>query len=134
MIAKAIKKFITNESGSFISSLIWVVVIVGILGLLVVDGTKVFLFAATTSDATQEAANMASRDFEINHSNIQAENVAADYCESKGLAFMKFDVFRGVGQSYTVTCGGDAKTFIFKYLPVLKNQLHHESTATSSGL
>jgi hypothetical protein len=115
-------------------TVIFLVVIVGILAIVVIDGTAIFFASQAADDVSQEAANLALRDFEINHDDIRAENLAADYCEGKGLVFIRFKVNREGARSYDVTCGKDARTFVFKYLPFFKEQLHHESTATSSGI
>ncbi len=128
-----IRGLLRNEDGSFMGNLIFLAIIAAIVGIAVIDGTSVFYASQAVGDAAQQAANLAADEFKLNQSDIRAENAAADYCEAKGLEFRKFRVNLEEGHSFDVTCGRDAKTYVFGHLPFLEVLIHQEATKTSQS-
>ena len=130
----AIRELIHGEDGSFLSTAVFLGIIVAIIAVAVVDGTSCLYAKNAADDITQEAADAAFNDYQIYSNDARAENVAADRCEEKGLTFVSFRVNRFEGHTFDVTCSKDAKTYAFKYIPVLKELIHQQETRTSSGL
>ncbi len=127
-----VKKFLAGEAGSMMNTVVFLVIVIAIVGIGVIDGSSVFYANQATSETAKESADLARQEYLDSHSDIQAENIAADRCEAKNLTFVAFKVNPGAEHTYQVTCGKDAKTYVFKYLPFLKNLTHQENTETSS--
>lgn len=126
------RKLVAGEDGSFMSTAVFLAVVIAIIGVIVIDGTAVFYANQAAAEGAQEAANLATVEYRTSHSDARAELAAADYCESKDLIFMEFKVNREQGHTYDVICGKDAATYIFKYIPFLEELIPQESRKTSN--
>lgn len=122
----------TGENGSFMSNVIFLAVVVAIIAVTVIDGTSVFYANQSAAEGAQEAANLALVEYRTSHSEGRAEIAAGEYCESKDLEFIDFRINRDEGSTFDVTCGMEAKTYAFKYIPVLKELIPQESRKTSN--
>jgi Flp pilus assembly protein TadG len=127
-----VPKLAADETGSFMSTAVFLAVVIGILAVLVIDGSSVFYANQAAADGAQEAANLATVEYRTSHNDGRAEIAAADYCEAKDLEFIDFRVNREAGHTFDVICGKQATTYVFKYIPVLKELIPQESRKTSN--
>ncbi|MHB8859410.1 MAG: hypothetical protein ACYC6Z_08020 [Thermoleophilia bacterium] len=132
--ASAIRELIHGEEGSFVSTFVFLAIVVAIIAVAVIDGTSCLYAKNAADDVTQEAADMAFDDYQMYKSDVHAGNVAAAHCEEKDLQFVNFQVNRFQGHTFDVTCAKDAKTYAFKHIPIFKELVHQQETKTSSGV
>ncbi|MCL4474305.1 MAG: hypothetical protein M1455_10300 [Actinobacteria bacterium] len=132
--ASAIRELIHGEEGSFVSTFVFLAIVVAIIAVAVIDGTSCLYAKNAADDVTQEAANLAFDDYQMYRNDAHAENIAAAHCEEKDLQFVDFRVNRFQGHTFDVTCAKDAKTYAFKHIPILKELIHQQETRTSSGV
>ncbi|MDO8735677.1 MAG: hypothetical protein Q7K29_01145 [Thermoleophilia bacterium] len=121
-----------DENGSFMSTVVFLAVVVAIIGVCIIDGSSVFYANQSSAEGAQEAANLATVEYRISQSDVRAEVAAADYCESKDLEFIDFRINREAGHTFSVTCGRQATTYAFKYVPFLEELIPQESRKTSN--
>jgi len=122
----------TDETGSFMSTAVFLAIVVAIIGICIIDGSSVFYANQAAAEGAQEGANLAQVEYRMSHSDARAETAAADYCESKDLEFIEFKVLREQGHTFSVTCGKQATTYTFKYIPFLKELIPQESKKTTN--
>ncbi len=122
---------LTSEEGSFTSSLVFLAIIFAIIAIFIIDGVSVFRAYSASGAVAKDAAHAAVLDYNQNRSDDHAQDVAARYCQDRGFTFIGFEV-NPVGHSYKVTCGADAKTYVFRYIPGLKDQVHQQNSGTDS--
>lgn len=132
--ASAIRELVHGEEGSFVSTVVFLAIVVAIIAVLVIDGTSCLYAKNAADDVTQEAANMAFDDYQMYSNEVHAGKVAAAHCEEKGLQFVNYQVNKFQGHTFDVTCAKDAKTYTFKHIPMLKELIHQQETRTSSGI
>lgn len=124
-------KIALKEDGSFTSTVVLSIIVIAVLAIAVIDGSSVFYTYSAVNKGTEEAAVIAGDEYKTYRSNTRASQAAIDHCEEKGLIFI--DVVREPelsSNAYSVTCSKDAKTYVFKRLPYLKNLVHQEITST----
>lgn len=126
------RRLASDETGSFMSNLVFFAVVVAIIAVFVIDGSSVFYANQAAAEGAQEAANLAMVEYRNTHSEARAETAAGEYCEAKDLEFLEFRINRDRGSTFDVTCGKDATTYAFKYIPVLKDLIPQESRKTSN--
>ena len=127
----SIRNLAGDDSGSFMSTAVFLALVIAIIAVIVIDGSSVFYANQAAAEGAQEAANLASVEYKNSHSVARAEAAAADYCEAKELQFLEFRINRDRGSTFDVTCGKEATTYAFKYIPVLKEMIPQESRKTS---
>jgi Flp pilus assembly protein TadG len=125
------RDLISREDGSFVGTAIFLALIIGVLAIVIIDGSSVFYASQAAADGAQQAANLAQDTYKETRSDVAAENAAADYCEGKDLSFDKFEIIQKQGHTYSVTCSKDASTFVFKRLPYFEGLIHQEATKSS---
>lgn len=126
------RRLAASEDGSFMSTAVFLAVVVAIIAVIVIDGSSVFYANQVAADGAQEAANLAQVEYRASHSDARAESAAADSCEEKDLEFIAFKVNREAGHTFDVTCGKQANTYAFKSIPFLKDMIPQEARKTSS--
>lgn len=127
-----LKQTLWQEDGSFVSSAILLAIIIAVLAIAVIDGSSVFYTYSAVNNGTEEAAKLALDDYKNNRNYTRAEQVAIDHCQEKGLTFVDVTQVPELGSnSFAITCSKDAKTYVFKRLPYLKNLIHQEITSTA---
>lgn len=131
-LTASFRKLAAGENGSFMNTVVFLAVIVAIIGVFVIDGSSVFYTNQAAGEAAQEAANQATMEYRYRHNDFSAEAVAADYCSQKEMNFISFEINREAGHTYTVKCGRDATTYVFKYIPFFKELIPQESSKTSN--
>jgi Flp pilus assembly protein TadG len=118
----------TEESGGILGTVIFLVIVVGIMAAVVVDGTSIYYTYSSASDVTKDAAEAAADNYSNTRSEGRAALVAENFCLQEGIDFINFEIDRESGNLFKVTCGDEAETYVFKHLPYLKDMVYQEST------
>jgi len=121
-----------EEDGGLMGNIIFFGILFLIIGVAVIDGLSVFSAYRRVGEVTDRAASQAKFVFDTEKSDIKAENAAADICEAEGMVFQHFEIRLAYGHTYMITCSTEADTYVFKYIPRLKELTHQESTAYTS--
>lgn len=129
---QSLRKFIVEESGGLMGNILFFGVIVIIMGIIVIDGLSVFAAYQFTDEATEEAARKAKFEYETKKNDIDAENAAADHCEDKGLVFEEFTIRYDYGHTYLIACSKEADTYVFKYIPYVKDLTRQEKSVITA--
>lgn len=129
-----IRRLLGDEDGRLMSNLIFFGALFAIIGIIVIDGTSVFHTYQSVDDITIDAARQAKYEYDTNKDDIKAENAAADACEEKGLEFEVFEIRYDFGHTYKIVCSKDAKTYVFKYIPYVKDVTHQEKIVLTSEI
>lgn len=114
-------KHLADEEGSLMGNILFFGIIFAIMGIIVFDGLAIFSTYQLVDETTEEAGRKAKFEYETNKSDINAENAAADHCESKGLIFQEFVIRYDYGHTYKIVCAKEADTYVFKYIPWVKD-------------
>ncbi|MHB9111774.1 MAG: hypothetical protein ACYC4D_03990 [Thermoleophilia bacterium] len=131
-LTASLRRLAGDQNGSFMSNAVFFAVVIAIIAVIVIDGSSVFYANQAAAEGAQEAANLAMVEYRNSQSEGRAETAAADYCNAKELEFLEFRINRDRGSTFDVTCGKEATTYAFKYIPVLKDLIPQESRKTSN--
>lgn len=123
---------LSGEKGSITGNIIFFGIIFLIMGIIVIDGLSIFSTYQLVDETTEEAGRKAKFEYETNKSDVAAENAAADHCEAKGLVFQEFVIRYDFGHTYKVVCSKEADTYVFKYIPWVKDLTHQEKLVITS--
>lgn len=119
-----------HEEGSIMSNVVFFGILIAIIAVAVLDGASVLQANRAVNDSTMIAATKASEEWGLYGNLTRAQNVALDYCEEYGLEAVEVRQVRELSpDAFSVTCAKDAQTYVFKYLPVLKDIIHQEETS-----
>lgn len=132
-IITTMKEIGKREDGEFIGTAIILAVVFAVMAVIVIDGASVYYTWQSANDVTEQAARLASFEYNETRNDVQAENRAADYCEENGMVFLEFSINR-YEHAYNIACSKDADTIVFKYLPVLKDLIHQEAKKSTDNL
>jgi len=132
-LKRAANRLLREEDGSFLSTAVFLAIIAAIIVIAVIDGGRCLSAKHEAADAAQGAAEAAFHDFGIYKNLNHAEEVAAEYCESQNTDYISFNKNLYEGNTFDVTCGKQADTYVFKRIPVLKELIDQEETKTSTG-
>lgn len=125
-------QLVRNEGGSFLVTGIFLAVIFAIMAILIIDGAAVFQAYESSKDVSEAAAIAATDDYKLSRNIGQAEQVAADYCESRDLVFIEVEPRPDLGgNAFSVTCERSARTYVFKKLPWFKDMVIQRNIGTS---
>ncbi|MHB0867786.1 MAG: TadE/TadG family type IV pilus assembly protein [Thermoleophilia bacterium] len=129
---RSLSRLVRNEGGSFLVTGIFLAVIFAIMAILIIDGASVFQAYESSKDVSEAAAIAATDDYKLSHNLRQAEQVAADYCESRDLVFIEVEPRQDLGgNAFSATCEQSARTYVFKKLPWFKDMVIQRNTGTS---
>lgn len=129
-----IKRLAHEEDGRLVGNIIFFGIVFAIIGIALIDGTSVFHAYQTADDITTDAGRKAKFAYESEKDDIKAENAAADTCEASGLEFRVFEIRYDYGHTYRIVCSKEAKTYVFKYVPFLKDLTHQEKEVITSEI
>ncbi|MFA6001656.1 MAG: hypothetical protein WC828_06020 [Thermoleophilia bacterium] len=122
-----------REDGASLGTVIILAVVIAVLVVIFIDSASVYYNWQSTNDVTEQAARLAAFEYNATKSEVQAENRAADYCEENGMAFTEFSV-NLTPRTFNIACSKDAKTYVFKSLPVFKDLIHQEARVSTENL
>lgn len=128
------RRLVAEERGGIMGTLIFFGIVVIVIGIVVVDGVSVYYSFRDASNTTREAAELAAETFRETRNETRAAQAAEAFCVQEGLEYIDFSVNREFGNLYEVTCGVDADTYAFKYIPYLKELVHQQSTNSARPL
>ena len=128
---KSLVSKLESEEGSFLSTMVFLAIVFALIAIFIIDGVSVFRAYSASGTVAEDAAHAAVLDYNQNRSDDHAQDVASQYCQDRGFTFVGFEV-NPVGHSYKVTCSADAKTYFFRYIPGLKDQVHQQNSGTDS--
>lgn len=129
-----LRRLIADEHGGILGTLIFLAIVAIIIAVVVVDGVAIYYSYRDVYDATGKAAELAAQTYKDTRKDTRASLAAQDYCVQEGFEFINFRVDREMGNLFEVTCGTEADTKVFKYLPYLKDMVHQESTNSARPL
>lgn len=130
-ITRRIRELISNEDGSFLSTAIFLALVIVIMAIAVIDGASVFYAYQSAGEVTKEASRIASDEYKANRNEFRAQEAAIDYCEDKGLEFIEIKRLPELSSNaFEVTCEKDADTYVFKSLPWFRDLTHQRVTTT----
>jgi hypothetical protein len=129
-----IRRLVCDEDGRLMGNLIFFGIIIAIIGIAVIDGTSVFSAYQIADETTTDAARQAKYEYETAKDDVKAENAAADTCEASGLKFEVFEIRYDYGHTYKIVCSKEAETYVFKYIPFLKDLTHQEKLVITSEI
>ena len=109
-------------------TLIFLVVVIAIMAVVVIDGISIYKSYSAVSTATRDAAEEAAATYKETVNETRAAIAAESYCVNEGFEFVRFDVNREMGNLFEVTCATEADTYVFQYVPYLKDVIRQEST------
>lgn len=121
-----------REDGGLVGNIIFFGIIIAIMAIIVIDGISIFSTYQLVDDTTEEAAKKAKFEYEFSKSDYKAENAAADICEEKGLVFEEFTIIYDFGHTFRITCSKESDTYVFKYIPWLKDLSHQQKSVITS--
>lgn len=132
-IVTTLKEIGKSEGGGSLGTVIILAVIFAVVAVIFIDGASVYYTWQSTNDVTEQAARLAAFEYNETRSDVVAENTAADYCKENGMVFLEFSI-NPYGHTYSIACSRDAKTYVFKYLPVFKDLIHQETKISTENL
>lgn len=124
-----IRRLLAEEDGGFLANVIFIVVVIAVVAVIFLDSASVYSAYARAGEAADESARLAYIEYEDSRNLYLAEVIAQQYCEDSGLQFVAFEDLTREGLDFSVTCGSDADTIVFRYLPALKDLTHQEVTS-----
>lgn len=126
------RQSIRREDGSIMSNVVFFGIVLAIIAIVFIDGASVFYAYQAAGDVTEVAAAHATQEWKLYGNLTSAERAASDYCEENGLEVVEVKQARELSNNaFSVTCSKDAKTYVFKHLPWLKDLTHQEVTSVS---
>ena len=125
-------RLLRDEDGGIMGNIIFLGILTLVIGILVIDGIAVFSTYRRVEEVTDKAARQAKFVFDTEKSDVKAENAAADTCETEGMVFEEFEIRKEYGHTYKISCSMGTETYVFKYIPKLKELTRQQSTAYTS--
>ena len=126
-----------RSQDGFIREVIWIAVILGVIGVVILDGMAIFGAYQSADDATA-AAREASTEYAQSLNVPSAKLAAEQYLTRSGLEMIGFKAVQTTNGTvkFTVTAKATADTFAFRYLakiPPLKDWVERTTHPTRTG-
>ena len=127
-----------SSQDGFIREVLWIVVILGIIALVILDGMAIFNAYQTAGDSATNAAEQARTQYAQTLNVPAAKLVAEEYLAKKGLEMVDFKAAQTENGTvrFTVTAKATADTYAFKFLgaiPPLKDWVEHSTHPVETG-
>lgn len=129
-----LRRLIAEEHGGILGTLIFLGVVIAIMAIVVIDGVSIYYSFRDVKQVTTDAAEAAATTYKETRNETRAQLAAEAYCVDRGFEFVDFSVNREFGNLFEVTCGTEADTYVFKYLPYLKDMVDQQSTNSARPL
>ena len=127
-----------SSQDGFIREVLWIVVILGIIAVVVLDGMAIFSAYQSAGDDATNAAEQARTEY-AQTLNVPAAKLAAEqYLAKKDLEMVNFKAAQTENGTvmFTVTAKATADTYAFKFLgaiPPLKDWVQHSTHPVETG-
>ena len=126
-----------RSQDGFIREVIWIAVILGVIGVVILDGMAIFGAYQSADDATS-AAREASTEYAQTLNVPSAKLAAEQYMAKSGLEMTDFKAVQTTNGTvkFTVTAKATADTYAFRYLakiPPLKDWVERTTHPTRTG-
>ena len=126
-----------RSQDGFIREVIWIAVILGVIGVVILDGMAIFGAYQSADDATA-AAREASTEYAQSLNVPSAKLAAEQYLARSGLEMIDFKAVQTTNGTvkFTVTAKATADTFAFRYLakiPPLEDWVERTTHPTRTG-
>jgi hypothetical protein len=126
-----------RSQDGFIREVIWIAVILGVIGIVILDGMAIFRAYQSADDATS-AAREASTEYAQSLDVPSAKLAAEQYMARSGLEMTGFKAVQTSSGTvkFTVTAEATADTYAFRYLakiPPLKDWVERTTHPTRTG-
>ncbi len=127
-----------SSQDGFIREVLWIVVILGIIAVVILDGMAIFNAYQTAGDSATNAAEQARTQY-AQTLNVPAAKLAAEqYLAKKDLEMVDFKAAQTENGTvmFTVTAKSTADTYAFKFLgaiPPLKDWVEHSTHPVETG-
>lgn len=129
-----LRDILRDEDGGILGTLVFLGVVIVIIAVVIVDGVSIYNSYRAVNKATGAAAEAAAENFKSTRNETRAALAAENHCVQEGYTFVGFNVNREMGNLFEVTCATEADTYIFEYVPYLKDMVHQESTNSARPL
>lgn len=133
-INNRIQQLLHDESGRILGNVIILAILLAVVAVVIFDSVAAFSAYSTVSETTNQAAAKAKEEYDNHKGDIRAENAAADYCEKDGLVFEEFTILYDNGHTYRIACSKEVDTYVFKYIPWLKELTYQKKEVITSEL
>jgi glutathione S-transferase len=126
-----------RSQDGFIREVIWIAVILGVIGVVILDGMAIFRAYQSADDATS-AAREASTEYAQSLNVPSAKLAAEQYLARSDLEMIDFEAVQTTNGTvkFTVTAKATADTYAFRYLakiPQLEDWVERTTHPTRTG-
>lgn len=111
-------------------SILSIFLALAILAVLVLDGVAMFVAYQSSEDVAEAAAQQAAIEYTASRGSVQAaEKAAYTYAASKQTELVTIEFHNDGTKWFRAVASASPETYVFKYLPVLKDHLSQTSDA-----